>query len=419
MKNKNILNVMFLVIILNMIPTVLLKLVDLKDNIYSLLNAIFYFFTVSILIYVSLYNKFKLNKKKLICLFIFAISTICALIYDYIFLGAFAFQDIIAAISVVLNIYLFLFIFTNFHITKENLQEFMKKIVYVGLISCIYNIVINGSKFMNILSLSSSYSVSFGSFFPNRNQFGLFMVICILACLYSRDLFKKKIYYLIIVLFSLNLIFSMARNALLGLIVIISFWLFENTFNKRNIIQKRKLVLFTIISISFVIFLIYCLYNPVFYNNFTRIFLRIDSDNFDSGRFIAWKSAIKIANNNILFGVGRFMAINMCKNTFHYTFSHFHSNYFEIYVSYGILGIVLYINLLKNVINCIRGISDKWIKYVSFTSFSTFFVICVFETICRFSIGYIDTLTLVFFFVIPIMAGKSLNKNSITEKNDI
>ena len=132
--------------------------------------------------------------------------------------------------------------------------------------------------------------------------------------------------------------------------------------------------------------------------------MRTSTGDLTSGRTKVWANGIEIWQNNPLIGVGRFQAININMTIYNSNLNQFHNIYIETLVSYGIVGLVglayIIIREMKEVKN---SLIDKISKKLMIISIAVFLVISFFETTCRFAIGYVDTLNMIFYFTIPLI----------------
>lgn len=106
-------------------------------------------------------------------------------------------------------------------LSPKNVRLVLKVIVLLGIISCIYNIVINWSEMLKIFTITNSYQVRFQSFFDNRNKFGSFMFTSIFAQIMlfylDKEKNKRKLFRFLacLILFILNLLLTLSRGAIL------------------------------------------------------------------------------------------------------------------------------------------------------------------------------------------------------------
>ena len=405
MKKNNILNYLFICIVINIIPVALLKIFEIPSKIYTISVILGYMVQTLIMAWAVRYKLKETSKKAIIFFAILFILQVTAQIFNYLRWDKIVIRDIANIFSVLVNIYIFIYLCSKFKITKEEFISFMKKMLILGLISCIYNIFANWSDILNIFNAKDSYSVSISSFFPNRNQYGLFMLICIISSLYIIIKEKSKKYILTQILFIISLILTMSRNAILGLVILYGLYIVLNIKNMiLKLTKKQKIILTSSIIVILLIGIILLFSVPMIWETIDKLFLRTDTISTGSGRTIVWKNGINITKNNPILGVGRFTGVSLNTNQYNSPLTQFHSIYIETLVSYGILGLAslvyLFITIIKKVLNSkIQTIEKK----IMLSSIIVFLVLSCFETTCRFAAGYVDTIYMIFFFTIPLI----------------
>ena len=130
------------------------------------------------------------------------------------------YNDYINLTAKTVNYFLLFGIMLNIKTTKENIIYFMKYMIIFAIIACLYNIVKNWTLILNLTNITSSYQVDLKSFFPNRNQFGMFLFIAIVANNYRTLVSKKNsAYYMVNFLLIMNLMMTMSRGAILAVLI--------------------------------------------------------------------------------------------------------------------------------------------------------------------------------------------------------
>ena len=404
MKKDNILNYLFVCIIINMIPIAMLGVLDISEGIYTLLNAITYMLEILIILYAVRNNIKKVPNKKVSLLLLFLLMQITIQIINYFKQYSIQFQDIIHIMAVTVNIFIFIICTSYSKVEKENIIKFMKKMVFLGIFACIYNLVINATKMLNISNIVSSYSVSFSSFFPNRNQFGIFLITMILSNLYIKQSNRSAFYKIAEILFIINLALTMSRNSIIGMIFVYIIKFYLDCFVTKKI-SKKKVLIVSLIILIVITAIIIVLNNENYSRLINKLFIRTDTLETGSGRTDVWKNGIDmVVNNNIVLGIGRFNAIELNKTLYNSKLENFHSIYVETFVTYGFVGLIILFALFKYIIKRIKRCSlDLEYKNILLTSFFVFMIISIFETTTRFAIGYADIMNMIYFIVIPII----------------
>lgn len=417
MKKNNILNYLFICIVINLIPITLLGIFEIQNKIYSVLVIIMYMIQTLIMFW-AVKPKIKETSKKIIVIFIaFFILQVIVQIFNYIKWSRIEIKDIANIFSCLANIYIFVYLCSKFEITKEEFIDFMKKIVIIGIISCIYNVIANWNDIINIVNIKESYDVSISSFFPNRNQYAIFMLICIIANLYIIANKVSKKYIAIQILFIISIILTMSRNAILGLAILYGVYLCLNFKNiNSKLTKKQKIIIVASVILFIIIATILLIKIPDLIENINKLFIRTYTVNTESGRLALWINGFNIFKDNPILGVGRFTGVNINMNEYNSPLDQFHNIYVETLVSYGIVGLMgliyLFYIIIKKILNSKLGNAEKKIML---SSIIVFLAISCFETTTRFSIGYADTISMIYFFTIPLICA---NMNSKEEENE-
>lgn len=401
--NLNILDYIFLCIIANIFPTFLLGMFDISNTVYTMLYIIIYLLQ-SVIFFFLCFHKFKyMTKYELIFLGICIINCIFPIVCDEWENNSINIKDLIFAITVIYNTLIFVICAKKFQVCEKDIISFFKKMVIIGIISVIINLTLNFRYLSSLSIITNSYNLKFSSFFPNRNQFGLFMLMIIISnsvlMVYKNDKFLKLLQFV----FGFNLIFSMSRNSMMGLVVYYVVFNFYKYITKRQSISKNAFGALVIVIISILSFVIKFQNNTNLKNILNTLFFRLENIKSGSGRFDVWQNGILIVKEtNLMFGVGRYKAIELNNLLFNNGLEHFHSLYIEKFVSHGLVGIIWLISLLKGVWSNIKNISPR-IRDIFKSAFISFLVFSIFETTTRFSIGYGDTIFMIFFISVPLV----------------
>lgn len=411
-KNYNV-TMLFICIIIALIPTMFYKYL-VEVNMYTVLNGIAFLIQIIIGIHLIIVNKIdykniikKYGKYIVIGVVILILSQGINLIRG---LGV-KFNDLVNIGAITCNISIFVILIGKIKIEEDSFIKFMKLILTLAMIACAYNLIVIIENIPNILNATNSYSVSLSSFFPNRNQFGLFLVIAILANMFILDKEKDKRYKISIIILIINLILSMSRTTILaaGIAIIVKIFMNGQVIQYiKNNMKKCIIILGVLMIIPLIIITI----NKDILNTIDDLFIRSETILSGSGRTNIWENVIKIiTENNFISGVGRFEAIELLSLEIPRSYSQFHNVIIEMYATGGIIGISAYIFLLYKVFTKIRNsnIYNKY-KYTYLSTFIVYLVVSTFEGMSRFSIGYVDTIAMIFYFVIPLMFSNNVKK---------
>ena len=404
-KNYNV-TMLFICILISLIPTALYKNL-INSQIYTILNAIAFIIQICIGIHLIIINKvdYKSILKKYgkyigIGIGLLIISQIINLIRG---LGI-EFNDLVNIGSIVCNVVIFMLLIGTIKIEEDSFFKFMKLILIMAMIACAYNLIVIVGTLPQMIGTDNTYNISLSSFFPNRNQFGLFLVIAILANMFIVDKDKDKKFKISMIILIVNLILTMSRTAMLAVILALIIKILMNGKTIQYIKNNKKrciyiLVILGIIAVSIIII------NKDILNIIDELFIRSETISTGSGRTNIWANSIQIVTeNNFLTGIGRFEAVELLSIEIPKGFSQFHNVFIEMYAVGGIIGIGAYLFLVYKVFTKIKesNIENKY-KHTYLSTFVVYLIVSNFESMCRFSIGYADTIAMIFYFIIPLM----------------
>ncbi|MEI5907393.1 O-antigen ligase family protein [Bacillus spongiae] len=305
-------------------------------------------------------------------------------------------QDYIGTVAKTLNFFLFFCLLFSVGVKKQQLSKFMKYIVWFALLACMYNFIIHFSEIINLRYITSGYELDLKSFFVNRNQFGAFLFISIVAHYYLVSGKKIQLYTIIIFFIQLsNLLLTMSRGAILASAVFFAILYVQHVKNIKVITVMIAIVMavlvFFLSSEELVAFL-------------TNNILRLDSG--VAGRSEIWEMGLTILReNNIINGVGYFTGIDLAKAQ-GFQFDEFHSLYIDTLVSGGIIELIFLLSLMIYIVRrCLKQCYDRGYKKIYIASFLGILILGFFESLSFFTLGYVGTLLTVFYISIPILLG--------------
>ncbi|MGV3055332.1 O-antigen ligase family protein [Streptococcus hyovaginalis] len=414
---KSITNTLFYIIILNMIPAALLGTFQISSSLYTLLFALVFLLQI-IMIYNVLGRKsLKITRNQFLIFILFLIVEVISNLYSAIFFEKFDSNEFLVVFSVTLNIFFFIISISNYRVQYSDLYRFFFKIVQAGSFACFINLLLNYKEILSISSLTNSYVAEFSSFFSNRNTFGVLMLITIISNKYLIESSYYKFANLFQIFFFVNLLLTFSRTSIAGALL---FYLLFYYFN--YVRYNYKIGLSKALSIILLIFIValailFMLTNDFIINRLNILLFRIDNLESGSGRFDVWRSGFEIGtSNNFVFGLGRYKALELKEKFYHNSLNYFHSIYIEVFVTYGLIGFTMLIMYFRHIIKKISH-SSFFGKNITYSSIFSFMFICLFESTTRFSIGYADTISLIFFFSIPILIGNMKTDEDI--KNEV
>ncbi|MBL6537185.1 O-antigen ligase family protein [Streptococcus suis] len=399
---RKITDTMFMIILLNLIPTALLGLFDLNLTIYTGLYFIC-FVLQCILMWFSLGdNASKLSRPSFQLFVMIVLLQLFSHIYLMFVIGNYILSELMVMISVTVNLYFFIFQLHRVHLAEKDIICFFKRLCQLAFAACLLNVFLNFNQLRAIGALTGSYGAQFKSFFPNRNTFGIFLLVAIISNQYLIDTDKRKIHYFLQLFFILNLILTFARTSIAGMLIFYFSYVVSKIVVQKQVNLKVIAGLLVLFATS-VFFLDQMMSSTNILEKIDTLLLRTDSLEDGSGRFDVWLNGLEIGlSTNPLLGVGRYKALEMNKEIFGNDLNYFHSLYVETFVTYGIFGLMILIGGCAYIFKSVFC-SSFTKKYITLASLFTFGSISLLESTTRFSIGYADTISLIFFFSLPIL----------------
>ena len=288
---------------------------------------------------------------------------------------------------------------------EESLTKIMKILFAFGVFSCIYNVVKNYSLFLTLNLAINSYSISFSSFFYNRNTFASMLGLYSFAYLYLIAKEEKKAFYVIAYLFLLsNVWFTFSRDGIafeiILLIVFVSFQIGREREKRKYVLLLLAVILSTIIAVLIIN------RNIVFIRHFI---IRRDNTDSLSIRSQLWHSAIDSFLKQPFVGYGPASGEYVIKRYLGNTLlSSFHNTYLEILVYGGAVFALVHIVVIKKLFNAVSRIKRKDILLYQLivALLIAYFVYSLFETSMLFALGGKGELTTILVYLIPMLYAK-------------
>src|SRR5690606_31638404 len=107
------------------------------------------------------------------------------------------YMDVLNAVGMVISFFIFVCLPSAIKITQKGLTAFFKCIVALGVIACMYNLIINFQSILHFWEIESAYEVNLSSFYTNRNSFAQFLFFAFVANTYLFLVKKQKVYYFV------------------------------------------------------------------------------------------------------------------------------------------------------------------------------------------------------------------------------
>lgn len=286
------------------------------------------------------------------------------------------------------------------NVERNSLIKFARYMVWLVWTACVYNLIANRS-LMNVnLLYANAYEMSFKSFFYNRNQFGMFLVV---GLFYVQICFEKTTWVKVLtnIMIVFNIILTMSRGSMIS--AIIFFLLYDSVYKNIN---AKKLISRFIYVITLIVIALLLMRNNSIAGFVENSLVRTDTGL--TGRDSIWMLGLKIAwQNNILNGTGLFTGVDIA-HTNGMTQDQFHSLYVDSIVDGGIIGLMcvlcIYISVFQK---CRMRISNRRFRAACIAMMTSVLVMGANESVSFFSIGWVDT-----FFTISCISYPLLLSNS-------
>ena len=289
----------------------------------------------------------------------------------------------------------------------NDFYKLMKYMQYLCCFVCVYNIIENYRTIIKLSSITNSYQVNFSGILANRNQFGEFLFICIIAHLYYNTGNKvSKFDALLYLLQIFCIITTMSRGAIVATIM---FAMVYFLYYKKIIVKKP------IIIVSMIIIGVFILSNSTVLAFIKNNVIR--SEHGTTGRSTIWGIGLSVFAINfytIFIGNGYYSGVELGKENGLYV-DQFHCFYIDTLVSGGIIELIIILSIFLYAIIKVNKCSDKNIKEVCISAYIGFFLLCFVESDSVLSIGYVDMINTIFFITIPLLIG-NLSDKSVNSK---
>ena len=314
-------------------------------------------------------------------------------------------QDYLNLMAKFLSITLLFSVMKTISVSWSDIKNFSKFMVWLSVVACVFNIIANRSSFNSSLFQMSAYQISFRSFFLNRNQFGMFLVVS----LFFVELFFEKnnwLKYGIITLILANLFLTLSRGSMISALL---FLFLDYAFYRR--LNPKKII---VPSIFIGIALLWLFQQDGFSTFFQNSVIRSDQGN--TGRFSIWGHGFNVlTKTNFLNGCGFYSGVDLAHNA-GMGVDQFHSLYIDSLVDGGILYLIIVLGLYFDVYNqCRNKILDKRILSAYRAFAIAVLVMASNESVSFFSVGWVDTLFTISCFSFPLLLSNIDWKSQMTK----
>lgn len=398
---NRILNALLISLLSMLIPMLLATRVFGTSSYLSLLYMIGYVVHIISVFYVFSGSPVWISKNAVVMLMLYLVIQFFPLINDIVKGIPINYYDPINSIVKVINFILFYVLMENIKIDKDTLLWFMRCIVFLSVVACVYSIIFEFDDILSIRTITNTNVLKIRSFFSNRNQYSAFLVIAFISNLYSYQLQKTKSSVFIFVLQVFCILTTFSRAALFSALIIICLMLLQ----MRN--AKKKVIT---LSVIFIIG-IGVLFTTGVFDYFVENYIRW-GQSADSGRFVLWKHAWEIAKNNFFSGVGFYTGVDIAVSN-GMGLTQFHNMFFDLLVGGGVLEVLFIIGLLLNIyVHCLKKCMNKQLLSVYRASFVAFIFYACFESLSILALSYSDNMYSIFYISLPLLLSNIKHEES-------
>ncbi len=419
-RNKNNIPILlFFIVLINYIPLFIGNFGPNADYAVTVKEMTICFAIELVLLAIFLFKRVKLFKNCTIVNFIILTVTTIILFLIQVknfFTGNYEKFDFINIICIFINLFMLYVMFLNLEIEEKYIYYFFALMTILGVVACIVNVYLFKEEILTMITTAKFISVK--SFFAHRNQFAFFLFVSIISnvmlILKSDKRKNKALLFIPLVILGASLITSSSRTGIATTaLFIILFFISTNSIKLRH----KFLIVFLLVALLITGGIIVESKYPDIVEKsqvfIEQILIRKDTIKNFTGREWFWKIAKETLSENAInlsFGIGRFLAIDLLE---HYAVTQYHSFYIEALMTGGVMELIFFIGIFIFVFGkIIKSKLDTKYKQFYAVMYISFFIYGGFESLCRFSIGCVDTLCLIFFITIPL-----LHSNTYTIEN--
>lgn len=350
-------------------------------------------------LYIVINIKPVIKKKNLAIFFLLIVAKIMSIITNYTILN---FSILINELYYFISFFIMFFsiffcIISNFEKYKNEIcfKRTCKFFLVIAIIFCLYNLFINFDLIGNFAFSNETYDFNFSSFFNNRNNFGKLLFASNIMLVYGKE--KKIIsnfnFWIMLFLFSLNLIICLSRAAILCTLIFYCIYLLKN---KKNIVYIIAIVVAVIAIVSF---------NQNIRHIFLDLLLR--KENGLTGRAEIWRYAFQIIMIKPLFGHTILNSSNLIYE--HAGNYYYHNSFLKLFASNGFIYSFLIIFLI---FKSFKYISVDKKSYFKKSVVISLLVYSFAEEFIFFGTGFIDFwYSFMLFFFIPVTSVRQVGES--------
>lgn len=325
---------------------------------------------------------------------IYALTQLITLGLGILKFGGYESQDLLNVISKSLGVLMFAGVIQALVPTEQEIGRFLGGYLGITVASIVANVALNGADFPLLFGSGSTYALDFGSFFANRNQFGSFLFLSLVAHLLY--LHGRKARWWNVGLFAAqfaSILLTLSRGSMLATVVLLAaFAVLHVRHNPRYFLSLVGMVALLVTAAA----------TTSLGDFISNAVLRADSGL--TGRDDLWVLGLEIwRESGALFGVGLFQGIELARAQ-GMAFSEFHSFGVETLLSGGvveaaILAVILGIVWRRLATSPVAA----YPRHVLYASGLGMTALSLVESISLFTIGLVGTMFSIFAVSLPLL----------------
>ena len=399
-------SLLFMCIVLSLLPVVVASFVQgfYRSGLYPLVVGGSFGIQVMTLLFYFLGTCRRGMPKLILVAWAFSTPYLLTLIVATFSHARFNAFDLINALVRFASVTVF-FVFPYYgRLSDTGMRKFMSALVLLGLVACVYNMIVNFQGLMSITSIRNPYEVHFSSFFLNRNNFGQFLLFAIMANTFLLVTNRTTRYILANYgILLINLFATLSRTAILSVFIFLLMFSF---------IRSKKKSLLVICAILVVllglVFFEVSQHNSGFIRN---MMLRPQAGT--TGRTRLWQEGLRILDQTSwILGTGYLTGRDLLVSG-----TQFHNFFIEALVGGGTTELLIFLVFFGLFFGSVRRRICKFNKVVGAfytAAYISVFAYALFESASFFSMGFVDSIFTIFLITVPALYANNAKKQTLS-----
>lgn len=308
--------------------------------------------------------------------------------------GTYDALDLLGAAAGIIGVVVFAGLIQALRPSEHDLHTFLSGFLWLTFVAIIVNFVQHASDIPLMFSADSSYQFEFASFFANRNQFGYFLFLSLVAhMLHLHDRRLRAHNLVLFALQSISLVLTMSRGSIAASII------FFTVFAVLRF-RTRPKYLVSFLALGGLVAAVVIATGVG--GKLDKLILRPDVAL--SGRDVVWATGLEIwREHGILLGSGSFRGVAIAQER-GMPYGEFHSFFVETLVGGGLVELILMLLILGLIWRRVaRSPLDFGRRYVLYASAAGVTGLSCVESVSFFTVGLVGTLFTIFFVSLPII----------------